>query len=212
MIDTSKQYIYNGKPVRIYADGSDTLYNHIHIGYFDHSVWKLASVHDSELVEVWKPKEKRISMTKEDLIKVAMIEYSCGTNVSLERIMKKFFDSNICIPKGENRHPSSDILHMAIEGVKIQGWNHIKNEWEDDTSWFIDKNDLDYPTKYRIKPSEPVYEWQWCLIYKIKSEVTSYMASNKHLTDKEAEEWIRKYVNKNYFKPIKIEETKRERK
>ena len=124
---------------------------------------------------------------------------------NLRKYFDEFFDSNICIPKGENRHPSSDVLHMAIEGVKIQGWNHIKNEWEDDTSWFIDKNDLDYPTKYRIKPLEPVYEWQW----KFKRPETDEMWNGYTIYATEDEF---KVFQQDWMVYEKDESTKRERK
>lgn len=139
-------------------------------------------------------------MTKEEL-KVYTF-YNGGypkDYVTLEEI-EEFFETNVCIPKGENRHPSSDVLHLAIEGIKIQGWNHTKNEWEDDISWFIDKNDLDYPTKYRIKPSEPIYEWQ----YMYKNLLTNQYDITGYLSDDE-------YIESN-GSWHKLEETKRERK
>ena len=120
---------------------------------------------------------------------------------TVKKLMREFFESNVCIPKGANRHPSSNVLHQAIEGTEIQGWNHTRNEWEDDTSWFIDKNDLDYPTKYRIKPSEPVLEWQWAY-----NRNFGDAALSEYMTEEEAKD---KCVGYN---AVKIDFTQRERK
>ena len=143
-------------------------------------------------------------MTKEKLIE-ELTDVAREVSVyRIEGILQRFLESNVVIPKGENRHPSSDVLHLAIEGIKIQGWNHTKNEWEDDISWFIDKNDLDYPTKYRIKPSEPVYEWQWDT--KLPDSTWQYYkeGDKTHFTDEEIG------AKANWLS--KVEHTKRERK
>lgn len=58
MIDMNKKYTYNGKPVRIYADGSDTAGGYIHGAYSnDDGNWCAATLLGSDLVEVWEPKE-----------------------------------------------------------------------------------------------------------------------------------------------------------
>lgn len=92
-------------------------------------------------------------MTKEEL-------YECyhnhlGIPCIEEQALDKFFDSNVVIPKGANRHPYADVLHQWLEGVDIQV--KLDNEWSDY------KCSLDYikAYQYRIKPTEPVYEWQW---------------------------------------------------
>lgn len=56
MIDTSKQWTYNGKQVRIYADGSDTFTKSIHAAYRAEEGWRLVSLDESDLVKVWEPK------------------------------------------------------------------------------------------------------------------------------------------------------------
>lgn len=58
MIDTSKQYTFKGRPVRVYADGSDTAGEYIH-GAFSNEAgsWALATFSESDLVEVWEPQE-----------------------------------------------------------------------------------------------------------------------------------------------------------
>lgn len=160
-----------------------------------------------------------ISMTKEDLYAHAKAWTHTKAMQHMIDALDRFFSQNVCIPKGENRHPSSDVLHQAIEGIKIQGWNHTRDEWEDDTSWFIDKDDLDYPTKYRIKPSEPVYEWQWVRLVKRSQDPKSmdyYNGASQtatEVTDYRTEDEINASGNngKEHYLYIKIEETKRVR-
>lgn len=60
MIDISKQYTYNGKQVRIYADGSDTVLGYIHCAILCDIGWEHRTVTESELVEVWQPQEDEI--------------------------------------------------------------------------------------------------------------------------------------------------------
>jgi len=73
----------------------------------------------------------------------------------LASTMRKFFESNVCIPKGENRHPYADVMHEWVEGVPCE--IKMKFYWDDLTT-FKELYDGDI---LRIKPSEPVYEWQW---------------------------------------------------
>ena len=60
MIDTSKRYTYNDNPVRIYADGSDTAQDYIHGAYLMDAGWSVTTFRQSDLVEVWEPKEGEI--------------------------------------------------------------------------------------------------------------------------------------------------------
>lgn len=57
--------------------------------------------------------------------------------------------------------------------------------------------------EYRVKPSESIYEWQWLDIS--NSKCAELMNNSKHMTEDEVKIWI------SNIKPIKIEETKRER-
>jgi hypothetical protein len=146
-------------------------------------------------------------MTKENLSKNihALFDSIHGfTMLDIQAYLNEFFSQNICIPKGEKRHPYADVLHKWIEGAEIEARNS-----DNSYDWYYHGFDN---LEYRIKPSEPTYEWQWCLMLKTTKEVTAYMASNNHLTDNEAKEWISKHVNVEHFLPIKIEETRRERK
>jgi hypothetical protein len=87
-------------------------------------------------------------MTKEDVI-------AHGKSKGMEYILAKFFESNVCIQRGVNRHPYADVLHEWIEGAEMENrhngiWNHRYSA----IKTFI-------YNEYRIKPPEPVYEWQW---------------------------------------------------
>ena len=102
-------------------------------------------------------------MTKEKL-RSNILEYLgyCNSE-TIDRINENidaFFDSNVCIPKGANRHPYADVLHKWVEGTEIEA-RYLKNTsfvWEIS----VTLPSLDY--EYRIKPIKPVYEWQWCVI------------------------------------------------
>jgi len=126
-------------------------------------------------------------MTKEEKLELELYQACEGGN--FKSVLEKFFESNICIPKGENRHPYADVLHEFIEGTKIE-CRYIANttfEWKDN----ITLPSIDF--EYRIKPSDPIYEY---LFY-------SPEGSTKWMTIKESEIDV-------YF--IQAKETKRERK
>jgi hypothetical protein len=38
----------------------------------------------------------------------------------IKGFLDKFFESNVCIPKGTNRHPYADVLHEWVEGVEVE--------------------------------------------------------------------------------------------
>lgn len=111
--------------------------------------------------------------------------------VEVELILDELFNSNVVIPKGTNRHQYADVLHEWIEGTEIEG--RIPNT----DSWgyvpFIDNK-----REYRIKPSEPVYEWKWVQ------------------TEDGETYWLTGYMTKHEAKQcgctIAVEDTKRERK
>lgn len=61
MIDMTKQYTCNGKPVRIYADSSDTTIGYMHGAFLTtEGTWSMLTFKESDLVEVWQPKEGEI--------------------------------------------------------------------------------------------------------------------------------------------------------
>ncbi|MHB8098171.1 MAG: hypothetical protein ACYDD5_01100 [Sulfuricurvum sp.] len=218
MIDMNKKYTYNGKPVRIYADGSDTMMGKIHIAFqFSDGKWKCWSCDESELVEVWEPKEgepsgycaklgdnsctsgsifEGVIMTKEKMEEniICLLGY-CNDNVinSINDIFEEFTRTNVCIHKGANPHPYADVLHEWIEGACVVADSRIDSIYSgrilEHCSLTLDE------TNYRIKPSEPVYEWQW-------EDDFSLVETKKFYTKLEIEETFN-------YKMNKIEETKR---
>lgn len=89
-------------------------------------------------------------MTKEDLLE-RTFHFSHGSEkfIKLSDI-QELFDSNICIPKGVNRHSYADELHLMLEGIETE------MQLEGFIPWI--RCDI---KNVRIKPSEPTYEWQW---------------------------------------------------
>lgn len=131
-----------------------------------------------------------------------MTIYETDDKEELRDILDNFFHDNIVIPKGTNRHPYADVLHQWLEGADIQV--KLNNKWSDY------KCSLDYikAYEYRIKPQEPVYEWQWMYKFKNGNEFlfTTYQTEeeNAHFMST---------IDKNSLgeSSKKIEETKRVR-
>jgi len=117
-------------------------------------------------------------MTKEEFIEKLVFRTSPNSETRSDLLgeINEFFDSNICIPKGET-------LQALIGG-----------SYEDICT-------IAYISQYRIKPSEPIYEWQW---YRFTGSKV-YFNSDKFYTDDEAKSW-----NNSEYK--KFVETKQERK
>jgi hypothetical protein len=136
-------------------------------------------------------------MTKEELRATAKKIGTPSGNYSYVPLMalEDFLSSNVVIPKGENHPHYADIYNETAEGTPWQ-WS------KDGTNWF----DVVSPPvvyKYRIKPQEPVYEWQWYRV--LNGEIVILQEGNKKFySNIEAEErW------NNLFK---VESTKRIRK
>ena len=113
-------------------------------------------------------------MNKEDL--KATTFYNGGypkDYVSLQDL-EEFFDSNICIPRGENRHRDADVLHTYVEDVtQTLEYLNVCNQWE--TFIALSARGL------RIKPQEPVYEYKVRMVY---SDGT-YELTEKYFTEEE---------------------------
>lgn len=119
-------------------------------------------------------------------------DYRCPI---LREAFKVFFDSNVCIPKGDKRHPCADELHQIVENTSLpylvaaaEGYS-----WADGHTIHV--------TKYRIKQKEPVYEWQWAY-----NRNFGDAALSEYMTEEEAKD---KCVGYN---AVKIDFTQRERK
>jgi hypothetical protein len=95
-------------------------------------------------------------MTKEELINNSTWVDETLCSMIYTKDMKEFFKSNICIPRGENRHPYADILHEWIEGdITLEELSVPMNRWDETDT-------VAFGYKYRIKPPESVYE---CMYY-----------------------------------------------
>lgn len=75
-------------------------------------------------------------MTKEELIYEVLSCVNTSSDVTCEILLNEFFVQNVVIPKGSQLQEFAD------------------GRWWD--LCYISEN-----CEYRIKPSEPVYEWQW---------------------------------------------------
>ena len=138
-------------------------------------------------------------MTKENLRDLFCKQLNSSQHWGDLSIFDEFFDSNVVIPRGLQPHPYADVLHEWIEGGKVEVYSKLRETWRDAG------RDCIYEGEYRIKPSEPVWEYQYLI-------TTMFGASenklSKFITDDEfaimarsrSEDWI------------KIEETKRWRK
>lgn len=111
MIDMTKQYSYKGRPVRIYADGSDLVSNtHIHGAFLnDDGKWSLLNCHHCELVEVWQPKEGDICLFWDN----------CSNNMVVDIFIKmskgnRFFDKDNI--SWDNCAPFVGVLPEAFKG------------------------------------------------------------------------------------------------
>lgn len=137
-------------------------------------------------------------MTQQELIS-SFSEYHVFSKDDILKRISKFLESNVCIPKGENRHPYADVLHKWVEDMTLP------LEWYNDTydskehHGFIKQSDnlLRINKQYRIKPHEPVYEYQWLVL-----DHQTYIVSDsgRFMTLEETCDGM-----------IAIEETKRER-
>jgi len=127
-------------------------------------------------------------MTKEELLEV--ISFWTKDNSHEQNMMLKgldnFFESNICIPKGANRHPNAAVLHQWAEGYNIQ----YKYDYQNEHSWH--SYGVEKSIEFRIKPPKPVYEWQWA-----KDKQGREIARSSFFTDAEAKEFLTVYWEKD---------------
>lgn len=93
-------------------------------------------------------------MTKEEFLK-GCIDY-CAQWMAyrdaedLAHLFSRFFESNVCTPKGANRHLDADVIHAYAEGInnievlRAEGWVEFKQSGMC----------LCIGDEYRIKPNE----------------------------------------------------------
>ena len=73
---------------------------------------------------------------------------------NIREYLDEFFDSNVVIPRGDNRHPYADVLHEWVEDTSLC----LESKQSQSDKGFY-KVYLFDGAEYRIKPSEPVWEW-----------------------------------------------------
>lgn len=96
-------------------------------------------------------------------------------SLNLEVIVNEFFNSNIVIEKGVDRHPYADVWHEWIEGATMQ--------YKTDSGWMdYRESSVCNNKEHRIKPTEQVYEYQY-LITTIFEDKANRLS--KFLTDDE---------------------------
>ena len=143
-------------------------------------------------------------MTKENLRDLFCKQLNSSQHWGDLSIFDEFFESNVVIPRGANRHPYADVFHEAMEDTtKIIQFEdgHAGCDW---TNLYLATD-----RKHRIKPSEPVWEYQW---YRLKSSGTAIL-EDEFYTAQEINSIGRDslYNGKNVPNYSRIEETKRER-
>jgi hypothetical protein len=110
------------------------------------------------------------------------------------KMLDFFFESNVVIPKGTNRHHDADAVHEWLEDTLK------KLQYQREGKWYTD-----YPfgtdARYRIKPAEPVCEYLWL---DLRTPDDFYCPTNKYMTELEAEAYFR--PSHTWFKVL---ETKR---
>lgn len=121
--------------------------------------------------------------------------YADDTNLCL---VSEFFSQNVVIPRGENRHPYADIIHAKAENINLD--IQFREKYDEKDFHHTSFPAWDINAEYRIKPSEPVYEWKYSF-----STYGHKLTTDNFMTDEEA----RKYQLPLIFS--KIEETKRVR-
>jgi hypothetical protein len=106
-------------------------------------------------------------MTKNKLIK--LIDEQAVSHIaimSIKKALNEFFESNVCIPKGEDRHSYADVYHQYLEDTTIQ-----LEAQRNDGVWI--GTSISTLHDVRIKPSEPTYEYKVVMVYSDgKSEYT----------------------------------------
>ena len=95
-------------------------------------------------------------MTKENLRDLFCKQLNSSQHWGDLSIFDEFFDSNVVIPKGANRHIDADILHKWVEDVTLRVY--CKNS---DYGIFQTYNIKTYQPKVStytlVEPSEPVW-------------------------------------------------------
>lgn len=140
-------------------------------------------------------------MTKEEFIKPILEMVNFGGDIELaKKLFNEFFEANVCIPKGENRHSYADVLHEWIEGKNIVA-SEDRKHFHDVSSAKSKLNGKYYINKCNKK----IYEWQFRAEDESVIVVTKFMTEDELLIDD-------KLCGIPTYLYTKKTETKRERK
>ena len=148
-------------------------------------------------------------MTKENLRDLFCKQLNSSQHWGDLSIFDEFFESNVCIPKGKSRHQYADALHEWLEDMTLP------LEWYNDTydskehHGFVKQSDnlLRINKEYRIKPSEPEYEYQW--VYGQRGNSSRSVRLSEHCTKDELFTKFTDDIDVYFYMPV--DETKRER-
>jgi len=136
----------------------------------------------------------------EELLKV---EAKDAEQKAFKEALREFLASHIIIHRGENRHTDADVIHAYAEGLsdievlRKEGWIEFKQGGMC----------LCIGDSYRIKPAEPIYEWQWLSTRSCDNVPYSVHRDGRYFTDIESEDF-----DFGGYSFLKIDATKRERK
>lgn len=97
-------------------------------------------------------------MTQEELLFTSIFDGGAFGRIIRFDDLELFLADKVIVTKGANRHPDADILHQAIEKTCALQFMRSENVWYN-SSPIVCYLSEEY--RYRIKPSEPVDEWQW---------------------------------------------------
>lgn len=149
--------------------------------------------YDTKVDESYTPKEVLYNSLIDGWENIPMM-------LKVKDIIGDFFENNICIPKGKNPHPNSEVLHEYIENCTedstVVEYDEALEEWF--APDLINK-------KFKLEHKEPEYEYQWMYF----DDNAWGIHDTNFYTFEEIKSWC-SGADYKYFKCI--EETKRERK
>lgn len=127
-------------------------------------------------------------MNKDDLY-IAINGVSGWNGRDIANLLNKFFESNVCIPKGNNPHPDSKLLHLYLENCAEDF--HLTQFDNALDEWFV--TDLTYETRFRVEPPEPIYEWQWAFPdFHNSTEISEYYTDDEVVNNAQfSSEWVK---------------------
>lgn len=122
-------------------------------------------------------------MTKEELLATAKeaLEFDVLEHGITLPILHKFFETNVCTPKGEFRHTYADVIHEWLEGRSCEFMQS-----DGSFSKLVEISCLHFKAhnsnpKIRIKPSEPVVKYKYAYV-----DYDGNVAISDHVTEEYA--------------------------